>query len=193
MFKFKNEIFLLAVILLIFNVEYILSQICGLKNPSNLNDCITDRSNGSSDTCCFARVGDFNITSNITIKNSTVCVLINKNHTFMTPYITQMNLGIDGRYLTTYINCGNETYTNPRAFETCGPTSPQKISDCGMYSVNNNTCCYMASPDGTSTCLLNKGIINGNKTIYGVSIICQAGWIKISMIFYMVIISMLIF
>lgn len=191
--KFKNEIVIFIVILQIYNFEYIITQICGIKNPSNINDCLNDTESSSDDTCCFAKIGDFNITANITIKNSTVCVLINKNNTFMAPFITQMNLGIDGRYLTTYINCGNQTYTNPRAFETCGRSVPKSVSDCSLYSVNNNTCCYMASPDGTSTCLQNKGIINGNKTIYGVSIICQSAWLKISKIFYFIILSIFIF
>jgi hypothetical protein len=192
MFKFKNEFFVLILYLLTFKSHNIVTQICGIKNPSNINDCLNDTESNSDDTCCFAKVGDFNITANITIKNSTVCILINKNNTFMAPFITQMNLGIDGRYITTYINCGNQTYTNSRAFETCGPSLPQSLSDCSLYSVNNNTCCYMASPDGTSTCLLNKGKINGNKTIYGVSIICQSVWLKINMILYIIIFSIFI-
>ncbi len=165
-----------------------LNQICGPENPSLADNCLAH--SDWDHTCCFAAVSNYNETSSMVIQNATVCVNIEVNKTFFTPYITQMDLGIANQKLNLSIDCGNYTYENQRAFESCGPKSPVSFQDCQNDTKGNNTCCYIASPDGTSTCLLNTGFISTNTTIYGVKIVCDAK--LYSIFFYSLIITIIL-
>lgn len=162
------------------------SQICGPESPGMASDCF--QYSRSGDTCCYASVASQNKSNSATLSSATLCVLIPLNQTFITPYITELNLGANNDNLKVAIDCGPDTSAN-RAFGTCGPTSPTSSQQCFLFSTANYTCCYFASPDGTSTCILNNKLTNSSQTIFGITITCAGDYtfppfILLMLIFY---------
>jgi hypothetical protein len=177
----------------LFLITFCYSQICGPINPQSLVDCspFSTAEKNENNECCFAKLISKNKTSsNSNIQSANVCVTIPKNQTFIAPYITRMDLGLSNFYVDIKIDCGNQTF--PRGFEKCGPENPQSFDDCDMYSLPISSCCYFASPDGTSTCIMNPGILNKNTTQFGFIIACNSNFLNNYFYFILVIISMIL-
>ncbi len=170
------------------NLAKYFSQTCGVKNPKSANDCLPNSSNEY--TCCMTYIGNYNQTSAEVIKNTTVCVLIPANQTFVTPYITKMDLGISGFNLNIKMDCGNYTQNNPRAFPSCGFPNPQGLGDCSIYDGLNKTCCYVGSPGGAATCLLNPGKMQTNTSVFGVQIACGSQFFSFPLVLIIALISL---
>jgi hypothetical protein len=177
---------LFNLLILYFLISEYLTQICGKDIPTSSNDCISD--SNQEYTCCYASVGNYNQTSRMVVKNTTMCVLIPVNQTFVTPYITKMDLGIVGFNLNIKIDCGNYTESSSNAFPKCGMPDPQNMKDCSKYDGYNKTCCYIGSPGGSGTCLLNPGKFQTNSTIFGVMIACYTEFLKLPFMTFIILI-----
>ncbi len=103
------KLFIFKLFFFIFIAQFSLSQICGKDKPTEPSHCLDDNTSPSDYNCCYAKVADFNITSARIVSNSSVCVLMNQNHTYLSPYLTQMNLGIHGKSLNIKLDCGEFT------------------------------------------------------------------------------------
>ena len=162
-----------------FLINFITSQKCGPKNPSDRNSCLETSNENDKNICCFASVSSINKTDNEIIGSTNLCVLIPIEKTFIAPYLTQMDLGIHNENLKMKVDCGDGN-DNFRAYPKCGPEFPKEFDDCKNSSTTKSSCCYFKAQEGNATCLFNPEISKQNVTIYGIVITCGEQFFKLN-------------
>ncbi len=177
-----------TILLAIINFSLIIivsGQICGPKEPTTPYDCLSSSILNTNMVCCFAEVGSVNKYSNVTLTSKNICLLIHNSKTFLAPYLTQMDLGVSNENIQISLNCGDNV-NSLRAFQQCGPNTPQSFDDCNQSSNPTSSCCYLKAENGNATCLLNPGISNQNKTYFGVVIACIENFVKFNYFLYII-------
>lgn len=172
-------------------IFFITSQKCGPETPSNKNDCLETSNNNYKNICCFASVSSINKLSKETLGTKNICMLIPKDKTFIAPYLTEMDLGIQNENLKMNVDCG-DTIQIDKTFPKCGPEDPKNFKECNDSSTSKSSCCYFRSPDGKATCLMNPDILKQNKTMYGIMITCSKEFVKLDSYKYVFFIIILI-
>lgn len=163
-----NNEFLFIFLLCIF-FEKIKTQTCGSKNPENFTVC--NMHSNTDSLCCYAEVSLLN-------ENNTMCILVPRSQSFITPYITALDVGMDKNYIKMKIDCGNVTRALNQAYSLCKPEPPKNPEDCFAHSQSNSSCCYIESPDGNKVCLFNDGVYDDDDTYFGTRIYCAGSFIK---------------
>lgn len=130
-------------------------QICGNKEPLNTSDC--SFSSYEDQACCF-------INYNETIRG---CLFVPQNSTFITPYITSLNFGLDNLF-SIKIDCGKD---EQKAERLCR-SNPKIEEDCFMLSNSTHDCCYFQTPRKETFCLWNPVKQRKNSNIFGTNIKC---------------------
>jgi len=132
-----------------------LSQICGNKNPSNTSDC--SYSSYENQACCF-------INYNETILG---CLFVPQNSTFITPYITSLNFGLDELF-SIKIDCGKDEEKEKRLCRS----NPNVQEDCFLLSNSTYDCCFFQTPSKEKFCLWNPVKQRKNSNNFGTKITC---------------------
>lgn len=130
-------------------------QICGNKQPLKTSDC--SHSSYEDQACCF-------INYNETIRG---CLFVPQNSTFITPYITSLNFGLEELF-SIKIDCGKD---EQKAKRQCR-TSPNMEDDCFLLSNSTHDCCYFQTPNKEKFCLWNSFKQRKNSNIFGLNIKC---------------------
>jgi len=153
---FKKLILTLKIIIFCLLLQLRNSQICGKKNPSQTSDC--SYSSYDDQACCY-------INYNGTIRG---CLFVPQNSTFITPYITSLNFGLDELF-SIKIDCGkNEEEKENRL---CG-SNPKEEDDCFFKSNSTYDCCFFQTPVNEKFCLWNPVKLRKNSNIFGINITC---------------------
>ncbi len=169
----NKAIFKLIWILICISISAVKSQVCGPKEPVRIKDCLDSSSDDNK--CCFSRVSNKN---KLTLERSdykSMCLFIPINQTFITPYITQMDLGVKSDLVDITIDCGEDLSKSDGLYKCGGGDFPTSFEDCNKYSTNSTSCCYMSSYDKTSACFLNPSPVKYNETVFGINIECGGG------------------
>jgi hypothetical protein len=149
-------------IFLILTINNIHSQLCGLENPSTIDDCY----NHDSDLnyCCLGQLN-----YNNTLKQ--LCLLIPKNVSFLLPYLQDINL--PGDYaIDVNLDCGNKTTTTPPPI--CGKPYPQQLSDCNAFNTDISYCClFKSEAKNNSLCIDSKSLSKWDEELFGYVIKCE--------------------
>lgn len=151
----KKIIKIITIKILISLIGLSKSQICGDKNPSNTSDCTY--SSYEDQACCF-------INYNETISG---CLFVPHNSTFITPYITSLNFGLDELF-SIKIDCGKNEEKEKRL---CG-YNPNIEEDCFVKGNSTFDCCFFQTPNKEKFCLWNPVGQRKNSNIFGTNITC---------------------
>lgn len=135
-----------------------LSQICGKKKPLNTTDCTYN--SYQDQACCF-------INYNETIFG---CLFVPQNSTFITPYITSLNFGMDELF-SIKIDCGKDDEKQKRICKY----NPITEDDCFELSNTNDDCCFFQTAKKEKFCLWNSVKQRKNSIIFGTNITCYRG------------------
>ena len=180
---------LIFFLILIKSISIIINQTCGMKNPQNFEDCYQHSSLRS--ICCFTKIETkINMEDNNT-KSDTLCIFVPRSQIFITPHIKSLDIGANDGNIDIKLECGFDPnkLTLGEPYSYCGE-SPKTPFDCINNSTSNASCCYIQNPNGETFCVLNNGIYNSNRTLFGVKVICASKFNSIKLYF---LISLLFF
>lgn len=162
-------------------INLVRSQMCGIENPQGSSNCL-----GYSDSinkCCYA---------NVSVANETrsVCVYVPLNHTFITPYIKNLDIGVEDQMINVELDCG-EIRVSPD-FYPCGE-NPSSFAECDINSKKGiSSCCYLQTSDGAAYCLMNKGEFNLNETYFGINIQCKSQMVSYPHLLLLLLMSLIL-
>jgi len=162
----------------------ILTQTCGVKDPINLQECLSSSSTNS--ICCYTKIQGLE-------KNDTLCIFVPKSQIFITPHIKSLDIGSNEGNIDIELDCGfvPDELKEGEPYSYCGE-SPETPSDCIKNSNPNASCCFIKNPNGETFCVLNNGIYNSNSSYFGVNIVCQGNSINIDKLIYFILFCFLL-
>lgn len=185
-----NIIMNISTILLLFStlISHLLSQQCGISQPSSLDDCIQFSNNKSA--CCFTSVAydlenDISNTTDLLNYNATFCLLVPYNSTFITPSINTMDVGL-ANPLNVKLTCP-KNYTDD--YLKCGSNNPSSLKDCkGSSTLGKTSCCFFRNGN-TTRCVLNDGVLDESIKVFGISLECKSSNIWYTIYLFLIVIS----